>query len=241
MLVETEVEYTISDNIKAKSFIVYNKEDGVAQKPCIMIAPDWRGRSDFYCDIARKMAALGYIGFAIDIYGNARLGVELEDKKFLNNPLKENRPELSRRMLSSYEYIASQSFVNKEKIAAIGYCFGGMGVLDLYRANPPIKGVVSLHGLLLAPPDSTETKIDSKVLILHGYDDTYVNPNQVLDFANEMTRRKADWQIQMYGNTSHSFTKVGANDPSQGLKYDAMADKRSWAAMLYFFNEIFQN
>lgn len=234
---ETEVEYPLNDSLNAKGFIAYNKPAVV--KPLVMVAPDWRGRSNFYCDIARKIAALGYVGFAIDMYGNAALGNELEDKKILLEPLKQNREELLKRIKSSYDYIVAQSFVDTSKIAAIGYCFGGMCVLDLARAGVNLKGVVSLHGLLAPPPINTDKLINSKVLVLHGYEDTYVKPPQVLEFADEMTRKKADWQIHLYGNTSHAFTKPGANDPALGLKYDAMASQRSWDAMQYFLKEVF--
>lgn len=236
-MIEVEVTYPLNASLMAKSFIAY--EDNQKPKPLIMVAPDWRGRSDFYCDIAKKFAALGYVGFAMDIYGDARLGVELEDKKFLLEPLKQNRPELSRRMLATYQFIAQQPFVNQHQIAAVGYCFGGMCVLDLARANADLKGVVSLHGILLAPLEDAQTNISSKILVLHGYEDTYVSPAGVLAFADEMTRKKADWQIHMYGHTSHSFTKLGADDPALGLKYDATANRRSWDATTYFLKEIF--
>lgn len=239
MLYESEVEYPLNASIKAKSYLAYEKQDNQGPKPLVIIAPDWRGRSDFYCDIARKLAKLGYIGFAIDIYGNAVIGEKDEDKKVLINPLRENRTELLNRMQHTYDYIYHQPFVDKTKMAGIGYCFGGMCVLDLVRGGVALNGIVSLHGLLSAPLLDQDFPIKSKVLVLHGYDDTYVHPPQVLEFANEMNSRKADWQIHMYGNTSHSFTKPTANDPAHGLKYDAMADARSWAATLYFLQEVF--
>ncbi len=234
---EADVEYPLTDSLTAKGFLAYDKQAGPS--PLVIIAPDWRGRSDFYCDIARKIANLGYVGFAIDMYGNATLGVENEDKKVLLEPLRQNRDELLRRVLSAFQFISNQAYVNTTKIAAIGYCFGGMCVLDLARANADVKGVVSLHGLLSAPPKELESTIKSKILILHGYDDTYVKPPQVLEFADEMTRKKVDWQIHIYGNTSHSFTKPGANDPVAGLKYNAVANRRSWDATHYFLKEIF--
>ncbi len=234
---ETEVDYPLADSLIAKGFVCYDKQSG--PKPLVMVAPDWRGRSDFYCDIARKLANLGFVGFTIDMYGDARLGVENEDKKELLEPLKHNRDELLRRIQAAFQFIIQQPFVNTSKMAAIGYCFGGMCVLDLARANAPLKGVVSLHGLLAAPPQDSQAAIQSKILILHGYDDIYVKPPQVLEFSEEMTRKKADWQIHMYGNTSHSFTKTGANDPVAGLKFDAKANQRSWDAMHYFLKEVF--
>ncbi|MBI2790690.1 MAG: dienelactone hydrolase family protein [Gammaproteobacteria bacterium] len=238
MLFESEVEYQLNSSIVSKSFIAYDT-NVTTPKPVVMILPDWRGRSDFYCNIARKIALLGYVGFAVDIYGNAVLGQHIDDKKILLEPLRQNRAELISRMQSVYNYISQQSYVNSSQIAGLGYCFGGMCVLDLVRAGTRVNGIVSLHGLLAEPTIDVEPIIHSKILILHGYEDTYVKPNQILEFANEMTRKKADWQIHIYGNTSHSFTKPGADDPALGLKYDAVANTRSWDATMYFLNEIF--
>ncbi len=236
-MIETEIKYPLNDSLTARGFIAY--DESKSPQPLVMVAPDWRGRSDFYCDIARKLATLGYVGFALDMYGDAILGVELEDKKILLEPLRQNRAELLKRMQAAFEFGVNQRFVNKSKVAALGYCFGGMCVLDLARSGASLNGIVSLHGLLAAPnlPDAT---IKSKVLVLHGYEDTYVKPPQVLEFADEMTRKKADWQIQLYGHTSHSFTKPGADDPTLGLKYDATANQRSWDAALYFLKEVFK-
>ncbi len=240
MIYETEVEYPLNASLVAKGYIAYDMKNA-DPKPVVMVAPDWKGRSELYCDIARKIAHLGYVGFAIDMYGNATLGDEDSDKKILLEPLKENRGELLQRIQSAYDYISKIAYVDASNIAAIGYCFGGMCVLDLARSGADVKGVVSLHGILKAPNINHHKKINSKVLVLHGYEDTLVNSEQLLAFADEMTERKVDWQIDIYGHTHHSFTKPDANNLEKGLVFNASANKRAWDATQYFLNEIFHD
>lgn len=239
MLRETQVTYALNSTLTSQSFIAYNSDALNTPQPAIIIVPDWRGRSDFYCDIARKIAQLGYVGFAVDMYGDATLAQSNDDKKTLLEPLRQNRAELLARIQAAYQFICQAPYVDQHRIAGVGYCFGAMFVLDLARAGVDIKGAVSLHGLLSAPPGAQVSTIQSKILILHGYEDIYVKPQQVIDFADEMTRAKADWQIHMYGHTLHSFTKPSANDPAAGLQYDELANTRSWDAMQYFLKEIF--
>ena len=127
--------------------------------------------------------------------------------------------------------------VDPTKVAAIGYCFGGLVVLDLARSGADVKGVVSFHGLLMDSKIS-EQGIKSKVLVLHGERDPMVPPVMVNEFQKEMTEAGADWQLHSYGNAYHSFTNKEANDPDLGTQYHEDADKRSWQSMMNFFSEI---
>jgi dienelactone hydrolase len=129
--------------------------------------------------------------------------------------------------------------VDDSKIAAMGFCFGGLCVLDLARTGVDIKGVVSFHGLLGALANAKGNKIKAKILALHGRDDPMGLPEQVLAFQEEMTLAGADWQFVTYGHTVHAFTNPVANDPGFGTVYQADADRRSWQAMQNFFAEIF--
>jgi dienelactone hydrolase len=111
--------------------------------------------------------------------------------------------------------------------------------LDLARSGADVKGVVSFHGLLQAPQNTPPHPIKAKILALHGYDDPMVTPDAVMHFGNEMTEKKVNWELNMYGNTMHAFTNPDANDPSFGTVYNKQADTRSWIAMRNFFEEIF--
>ncbi len=130
-------------------------------------------------------------------------------------------------------------WVDDSKIAAIGFCFGGLCSLDLARTGANLKGVVSFHGLLGAPGNTEGNLIKAKILALHGHDDPMVPVEQVIAFEKEMTLAGADWQLHTFGNTMHAFTNPVANNPDFGTVYQPDADRRSWLAMQNFLAEIF--
>lgn len=237
MLQTKEIEFKDANTI-CRGFIAYD-DTNKQPKPCVLIAHDWTGRNPAFCDKAKQLAADGYVGFAIDMYGDAKLGHTTEENRALLNVVMEDRSIVARRMLAALAAASALPEVDRTKMAAIGYCFGGLCVLDLARAGADIKGVISFHGLLSAPESTLCEEIPAKILVLHGYDDPMVPPTQVNQFADEMTAKKADWQIHMYGNTQHSFTNPEANDDKLGLHYNAKADRRSWESAELFLNEIF--
>lgn len=216
-------------------FIAYNDED-TQQRPAILIAHDWTGRNEFACLKAEKLASLGYVGFAVDMYGNAQLGKDNDEKSSLMKPLIEDRTLLSTRINAAYDAVKKLPQVDSNKIFVMGYCFGGLCALDLARSGAKLLGAISFHGLLTAPENNSEN-ILAKILVLHGYDDPMVPLSQVETFANEMNSKSVDWQIHMYGNTMHAFTNPLANDPKFGTVYDKQADQRSWQALCQFLNE----
>ncbi|MCX7118152.1 MAG: dienelactone hydrolase family protein [Legionellales bacterium] len=208
-------------------------------KPCVMIAHDWSGRNSFFCEKAKQLAAMGYVGFAVDLYGNAQTGETTDEKKALLESVISRRENVAERFLAAFDKALTLRVVDPQKIAAIGYCFGGLAVLDLARTGADVKGVISFHGLLSAPETRAACRIRSKILALHGYDDPLVPPAQVEQFAAEMTAKKADWQVHMYGHTQHAFTNPMANDDKMGLHYNREADLRSWRSTESFLAEIF--
>jgi dienelactone hydrolase len=205
----------------------------------VLISHAWGGRDNFVADKARKLAGLGYVGFALDIYGKGVLGTSKEENAKLMQPFMEDREKLQQRMKAALTAVKQLPWVDDSKIAAMGFCFGGLCVLDLARTGADIKGVVSFHGLLDAPGNIQGNKIKAKVLALHGRDDPMGLPEQVLAFQEEMTQAGADWQFVSYGHTVHAFTNPVANDPDFGTVYQADADRRSWQAMQNFLAEIF--
>ena len=207
--------------------------------PAVMISHTWRGRSDFECDKARALAALGYVGFAIDLYGKGVIGQSPEDSAALMQPFLDDRAKLQNRMIAALEVLKAQEEVDTGNIAAMGYCFGGLCVLDLARTGTQLEGVVSFHGLLQAPGNTDGNKINSKVLILHGNDDPMAPTDHVVSIQQELTAAGADWQLHNYGNTMHAFTNPQANDPGFGTVYNEAADKRSWRTLMQFLDEIF--
>lgn len=208
-------------------------------RPAVLIAHTWGGRDSFVAEKARKLASLGYVGFALDMYGKGVVGSGKEENAKLMQPFMDDRAKLQQRMVAALTAVQQLPWVDGNKVAAMGFCFGGLCVLDLARTGADVKGVVSFHGLLGAPDNTQGIKIKAKILALHGHDDPMAPPEQVLTFQDEMTQAGADWQFVSYGNTMHAFTNPVANDPGFGTVYQADADRRSWQAMGNFFAEIF--
>ncbi len=222
------------------TFEAYLALDGGNARPrsAVMIAHTWQGRGEFVCDKARILAAQGYAGFAIDLYGNGIVGKTPEESADLMQALLDDRALLHGRLLAALAALQQVDAVDSDKIAAIGYCFGGLCVLDLARIDAPVRGVVSLHGLLQPPPMSCATRIGPRVLVLHGNDDPMAPIEDVVALERELTAAGADWQLHTYGHTMHSFTNPNANDSARGTVYNASADRRSWTSLINFLGEV---
>jgi len=242
-LVERVVEYKQGD-LTFEGFHVY--DDALkGKRPAILVVHQWTGLSDYEKRRCRELAALGYNAFALDIYGKGvRPPAPVESGKEAGK-YKGDRKLYRERLKLGLDVLFQDERTDADKVAAIGYCFGGTGVLELVRMQPGImvKGVVSFHGGL-APAEGMELghwAVNPRILVLHGAADPYSPESDVAAFRKEMEAAKADYQIVLYGpNVVHSFTQPHAgNDPSKGAAYDADADRRSWRAMKAFFDELF--
>jgi dienelactone hydrolase len=207
------------------------------RRPAVLVAHAWAGRSPLENAKAEALAALGYVGIAIDMYGKGVLGRSVEENSALMKPFLDDRALLQSRLQAALAAARSDPAVDPGRVAAIGFCFGGLCVLDLARSGADVRGVVSFHGLLGKPGNTDGRRIGSKVLVLHGHDDPMVPVADVVALESELTAAGADWQIHTYGHTLHAFTNPEANDPGFGVKYDAAADRRSWRAMADFLAE----
>jgi dienelactone hydrolase len=205
-------------------------------KAVVLVAHAWGGQSGFEQGKAKWLAEQGYAGFSVDVYGKGKRGETTEECQALMEPLASNRTELQSRLEFALNVAKAES--GAAKAAAIGFCFGGLCVLDMARTNMDLEGVVSFHGLL-GSAGNTADKVMPKVLALHGWDDPMATPEDVMTFSKEMTEAKADWQLHAYGNTLHAFTNPAAQNPDFGTQYKAEADRRSFAACADFLNEIF--
>jgi dienelactone hydrolase len=209
------------------------------QRPGILVAHAWSGRSPFEDAKAEALATLGYSAFALDVYGKGVRGNSAEENAALMQPLLDDRALLVRRLRAALDALREQPEVDALKTGAIGFCFGGLCVLDLARSGADVAGVASFHGLFHPPPPEFKSAIKARVLALHGWDDPMVPPQQVEALATELTAAGADWQLHACGSTMHAFTNPQAADPARGTVYDATADSRSWIAMKNFFAEVF--
>ncbi|KJS08262.1 MAG: carboxymethylenebutenolidase [Gammaproteobacteria bacterium BRH_c0] len=238
MSIQTRIVEYSDGTTQFKGYLAW--DDSInGPRPGVLIAHTWAGRSDHEGEKARKLAELGYVGFAIDMYGEGKLGTGVEECSAMMQPLLADRATLQQRINLALDTARQLPEVDTHRIAAMGFCFGGLCVLDLARSGADLQGVVSFHGLFTAPGNTEGNKISAKVLCLHGYDDPLVPAQSIIDLGDELTTAGADWQIHAYGGTVHAFTRPDANDPDFGAVYNPSADRRSWQSLLNFLAEIF--
>jgi dienelactone hydrolase len=238
MTIQTRlIEYRDGDTV-LEGYLAWNDSHSGAA-PGVIVSHAWGGRDEFVGEKARKLAELGYVGFAMDMYGKGVRGSSVDENSALMQPFMEDRKTLQRRMHLSLDTLRQQPEVDASRIAAMGFCFGGLCVLDLARTGADIRGVASFHGLLFPPDNTKGTRISARVLCMHGYDDPMGTPDAVLALADELTAAEADWQLHAYGNTQHAFTNPMANDSKLGTVYNAAADRRSWHSLVNFLEELF--
>lgn len=212
-------------------------------RPGVLVIHDWMGLSEqsnarVRCDM---LAQLGYVAFAADMYGKGVRPANRDEASAEAGKFYKDRALFRSRAGAALAYLKARPETDSTKTAAIGYCYGGTGVLELARSGADLSGVVSFHGGLASASPEDAKSIKCKVLVLHGADDPFVPADQVAAFEKEMTDAKTDWELVKYSGAVHSFSNPTAgNDPSSGAAYNERADKRSWVAMKDFFAEIFQ-
>jgi len=207
-------------------------------KPCVLVSHAWGGRDSYAEDKAIQMAAMGYVGFALDNYGDGALPETVEEKQALMMGLKNNRKALLTRLKAGLKAAKKQDEVDENFIAMMGFCFGGLCTLDLARSGADIKAAISFHGLLDAP-DLPKKKIKSKILVAHGWDDPMAEPESVLALGQELTKAKCDWQLHAYGQTTHAFMVPGADSGDGVLKHNPDSERRAWNATLDLLDQVF--
>lgn len=208
-------------------------------RPGVLIAHTWAGCGPFEQGKAADIAELGYVALAVDMYGGGIVGNSTEENAKLMSVVLEDRALLQRRIRAALDALKALPSVDSERTAAIGYCFGGLCVLDLARTGVSFQAAVSFHGLLNPPGNIEVTDVRPRVLVLHGWDDPMAKPDSVEALAEEFTRAGADWQVHAYGRTMHAFTNPEANNLEMGTVYNAQADRRSWNSMRQFLSDSF--
>jgi len=237
-LVERKVEYKQGDTV-LEGFHVYD-DATTGKRPAVLVIHQWTGLSNYEMRRARMLAELGYNVLAADIYGKGVRPPAPGPAGEEAGKYKKDRTLYRARLMAGLEVLQKDEHTELSKIAAIGYCFGGAGVLELARAGAPLRGVVSFHGGLDAAKGFSAKAGTHmpKILVLHGAADPYVPAAQVADFEKEMAAAGADWKLVPYEGAVHAFTQPQAgDDPSKGAAYNAGADRRSWEAMKVFFTE----
>jgi dienelactone hydrolase len=211
------------------------------KRPGVLVVHEWTGLGSYARMRAEKLAGLGYVAFAIDMYGKGIRPKTLQEAGAQAGIYKSDRQLMRARALAGLNVLLGNEMCDTKRVAASGYCFGGTTVLEIARSGADIAGVVSFHGALDTPNPGDAKNIKCKVLALHGGDDPYVPRKDVEAFEDEMRAGGVDWQLNAYSGAVHSFSNPEAGDDnSKGAAYNAKADRRSWDAMKLFFAEIFQ-
>lgn len=235
MAIET-IEYSIDGTI-FQATLVSAKTEAAGELPGVLIVPNLWGPNDYWTAHAEVIAGLGYHAMVADMYSIELRPKTHEEAYGVIGPFKQNRMLVRERMQKALSVFKEQPGVDARRVAAIGYCFGGMCVLEVARSGNDVCGVVSLHGLLAADASGPLEAVKTKVLVLHGAEDPMVPDEQVAGFMKEMRAAKADWQLVHFGGAVHAFTDKNANRPGEAL-YDETVDKRSFLMMTNFLSEV---
>ncbi|MEX2580517.1 MAG: dienelactone hydrolase family protein [Verrucomicrobiales bacterium] len=236
-IVEEAIEYE-SAGKTCEGWHAY--DDSVeGERPGVLVVHQWTGLTDYEKRRARMLAELGYSAFALDIYGK---GVRPQPPEAgeMSGKYKEDRDLYRQRLEDGLEVLKKRPQTDGDALAAIGYCFGGTGVLELARSGADVDGVVSFHGGLGTPTPEDAENIEAEVLVLHGADDPHVPPAEVEAFKKEMEDADVDYEFTAYPGAVHAFTQdMAGDDPSDGVAYQAEADEKSWEEMKKFFERLF--
>jgi len=231
------IEYSLDK--KAYEGVVCWDDSITGKRPGVLVSHAWFGQGDFELKKANDLASIGYVAFALDMYGKDRRATNPEEASKLMHECVDDRRLLRDRILNALSVLQKHDLVDANRLGAIGFCFGGRCVLDLARTGINIKGVASFHGIYDPPNINYSDPIKASVLVLHGWDDPLATPEQTVTLGRELTNRQADWQIQAFGNTGHAFTNPRAAAPENGMVYNAKSNKRAWQSMIIFFQELF--
>jgi len=232
-----KVEYRDGD-VVLMGYLAY--DDGVkGQRPGVLVVHEWWGLNDYAKMRAEALANEGYIALAVDMYGEGKTTDHPKQAGEWSSFIRQNRQIAKERFVMAYELLKNHKMTDKNKIAAIGYCFGGYIVLAMAQEGVDLRGVVSFHGVFPAERVAPNT-VKAKILVCHGADDSFITQDQIHQFQDNLRHANADWQFITYGGAKHSFTNLDADKRGMpGLGYNRAADKRSWKAMLNLFQEIF--
>ncbi|MFG0332582.1 MAG: dienelactone hydrolase family protein [Maioricimonas sp. JB049] len=210
------------------------------KRPGVLVVHEWWGLNDYARQRAEQLAEMGYVAFALDMYGKGQVTSHPSQAGEWAGMIRKNTDKWRARANAGLKVLLDQKQVDHDQVAAIGYCFGGSTVLQMAYADEPLKGVVSFHGALPTPSEEEAKAIDASILVCHGAEDAFVSEESIDSFRKALEAAGVDYQLVYYGGARHGFTNPEAGTFGiDNLKYDAAADRRSWAAMQDLFAEIF--
>jgi dienelactone hydrolase len=239
--VGNEITYQ-SDDLEMVGYLA-SKDDGNTKKPGILVVHEWWGHNEYARERADMLAKAGYVALAVDMYGNGKQAAHPKDAAKFSSAVFKNIGDAKNRFLAALETLKSHPHVNKEKIGAIGYCFGGGIVLTMARMGVDLDGVVSFHGSLKSPAKAKKNKVKAEVLVYNGAADPLVSSANIKSFKQEMKRAGVSYQFVNFKGAKHAFTNPEATALGKKfglpLAYDKEADNESWEGALKFFRGIF--
>lgn len=232
------VEYRDGETV-LEGYLAYD-EHMEGKQPGVLVVHEWKGLNDYAKGRAEQLAGLGYVAFAVDMYGKGVYAKDHTEAGQLSGAFRNDRQLMRRRIQAALDVLKQRPMVDPQRIAAIGFCFGGTTVLELARSGAPVIGVISVHGALNTPNPQDAQNITGRVLVLHGTADTFVSQDEVAAFEQEMEQARVDYDVIQYDGAVHSFTVPEAgNDPSKGTAYHPEAAAQAWEEIERFLGELF--
>lgn len=236
-----EIDYTSGD-VVLKGYLAYD-ESSEEKRPGILVVHEWWGHNDYARRRADMLAELGYTALAVDMYGDGKTADHPENAQQFMGEVMQNMDEGEARFRAALAILKDHPSTDPERVAAIGYCFGGAVVLHMARIGEDLDGVVSFHGDLSSMATPEPGSVEAKVLVLHGADDSFISDAAIESFKEEMETAGVDYRFVAYEGAKHSFTNPDADEYAErfgmDLAYDESADEASWAEMQRLFDEIF--
>jgi dienelactone hydrolase len=213
--------------------------DSARKLPGVLVVPSWLNVNESIRGRADRLQELGYSAFVIDLFGAGVTSAPPQKPMEVIGPLLHDRKLFRQRLFAGLSALHGRPECDAKRIAAIGYCVGGCGVLELARAAAPLRGVVSLHGILTAPLPAKLHEVHAKILVLHGDDDSVAPFEQLAAFREEMRAAQANWEVNIYGGARHGFTGEGLWDKSRPQSgFDPQYEARSWQVTVEFLKEV---
>jgi dienelactone hydrolase len=206
--------------------------------PGVLVVHEWWGLNDYTKSRTRQLAEMGYAAFAADMYGDGKTTRDPKEAQAWSSAAGSQPGHLAVLAKAGLDVLRKQSNVDDDKLAAIGFCFGGTTVLQLAYAGVPLKAAVTFHGGLVVPDEKQAVKIRAPILILHGAEDTFIKPETIDGLRKALDAVKVDWYMVTYANAVHAFTNPEADSfKIPGIGYNEKAARRSWDEMQRFFAE----
>ena len=238
--VQTKVVPYQHGGTQLEGFLAWD-DASTEKRPGILVVHEWWGLDDYARRRAQQLARMGYVAFALDMYGKGKVTEHPEQAREWSSTIRSNVENWQKRALAGLEVLKNHELVDKDRLAAIGYCFGGSTVLQLAFSGAPIKGVVTFHGGLFVPTEEQLKRTTASILVCHGAADAFIPEETARAFREALEKGKVDYMMVYYGGARHSFTVRGADRRGiENIAYNRNADRRSLQHMRAFFRELFR-